>query len=166
MNPLSAAVAQTQPATVAQTQPTASYRGVQVFFAPEGEQVRAQKYTFSRTNDIFNQHGWISPRQNSASRRELRFCSVRWQLNGPNFVGRGLKKMPKSMTREWLLAASETSQLAERGEMDEQVGGAMQRAVLLGGRWDPAELWRHMLELRERDPAIKAYLDGATKASL
>ena len=120
---------------------------------------------FLRTFSHFQSNGLNFTQANSASRRELTFCSVR-QLNGPNFVGRGLKKMPKSMTREWLLAASETSQLAERGEMDEQVGGAMQRAVLLGGRWDPAELWRHMLALRERDPAIKAYLDGATKASL
>ena len=28
-------------------------------------------------------------------------------------------------------------------------GGPMQRALLLGGRWDPAELWRQMAALRD-----------------
>ena len=91
------------------------------------------------------------------------------RVNGPNFVGSGLKRMPKSLVREWLHAASHTAALANTGRADEAPGGAMQRALLLGGRWDPAVLWRHMVELRDEDPAIKAYLDAAVarpKASL
>ena len=36
-------------------------------------------------------------------------------------------------------------------------GGPMQRALLLGGRWDPAELWRQMAALRDevRRPSSK-----------
>ena len=91
------------------------------------------------------------------------------KINGPNFVGAGLKRMPKSLAREWLHAASHTAALASEGQADESPGGAMQRALMLGGRWDPAVLWRHMLELREDDPGIKEYLDAAVarpKASL
>ncbi len=85
------------------------------------------------------------------------------QLNGPNFVGSGLKRMPKSVVREWLRAASRTAELAGEGQKDEEPGGAMQRALLLGGRWDPGVLFRHMLELSDDDPAIKEYLDNATR---
>ena len=92
-------------------------------------------------------------------------------LNGPNFVGGGLKPMPKAMVRAWLEAAKETAEGVEAtGQADETPGGAMQRSLLLGGRWDPGLLWRHMLELRESDPGTKEYLDGeaagAAKASL
>jgi hypothetical protein len=85
------------------------------------------------------------------------------QLNGPNFVGSGLKRMPKSVVREWLHAASRTAALTDEGQTDEEPGGAMQQALLLGGRWDPAVLFRHMLELSEDDPGIKAYLDNVVR---